>query len=145
MSMASQSTVASGSRSRDTVRWTGLALGAGLTLVGLILLCRGVYAAFPFVGGFADDPAGSLIRDSGRHEIVVSLCVLLLAVGLYAWARARTAAILTCLAVGIAAVLDATTPTSSNMFYLGLVPIAALCLGGVLVAPGSATGSRGTQ
>ena len=145
MSMTSHSNVASGGRSRETVRWTGMALGAGLTLVGLVLLCRGVYDAFPSVGGFGDDPAGPLVREGGRHEIVSSVCVLLVAVGLFAWARARTAAILTSLAVGIAALLDATTPTSSNLFYLGLLPIAALCLGGVLAAPGSATGSRGPQ
>ena len=131
--MAIDSAVASGSRHRDAVRWAGVALGAALTVVGLVLLCRGVYDAFPFVGGFADDSNGPLIREGGRPEIASSLPVLLVAVGFYAWARAWTAAICTGIALAIAGILEATTPTSSNQFYVGLLPIVALCIGGVLV------------
>jgi hypothetical protein len=143
--MAINSAVASGSRHRDAVRWAGVALGAGLTVVGLVLLCRGVYDAFPFVGGFGDDSDGPLIRERGRHEIASSLPVLLVAVGFYAWARAWTAAICTGIALAIAGLLEATTPTSSNLFYVGLLPIAALCVGGVVVDLRSTAGSRGTQ
>jgi hypothetical protein len=145
MSMASNSTFASSSRPRDAVRWIGLALGAGLTVVGLVLMGRGVYNAFPLVGGFGDDSDGPLIRESGRHEIVASLLVLLIAVGLYAWARAWSAAICTGIALALAGLLDATTPTSSNLFYLGLLLIAALCLGGLVVELRSMTRSRAPQ
>jgi hypothetical protein len=131
--MTINSAVASGSRPDDAVRWLGVALGAGLAAVGLVLMCRGAYDAFPLLGGFGDDSDGPLIREGGRHEIVASLLVLLVAVGLYAWARAWTAAICTGVALAVAGLLDATTPTSSNLFYLGLLPIAALCIGGLVV------------
>ena len=143
--MAINSAVASGSRHRDAVRWAGVALGAGLTVVGLVLLCRGVYDAFPLVGGFGDNSDGPLIREGGRHEIVASLLVLLVAVGLYAWSRAWTAAICTGAALAVAGLLDATTPTSSNLFYLGLLPIAALCIGGLVVELRSTMRSRPPQ
>jgi len=143
--MAINSAVASGSRPHDTLRWLCVALGAGLTVMGLVLLGRGVYDAFPFVGGFADDSDGPLVQEGGRHEILASLLVLLAAVGLYTWARAWTVAACTGIALAMAGLLDATTPTSSNLFYLGLLPIAALCIGGLVAEVRSTMRSRVPQ
>jgi hypothetical protein len=143
--MTIDSAVTSGGRPKDAVHWLGVAFGAGLTVVGLVLLSRGVYSAFPLVGGFGDDSDGPLIREGGRHEIVASLLVLLVAVGLYAWSRAWTAVICTGAALAVAGLLDATTPTWSNLFYLGLLPIAALCIGGLAVELRSTMRSRPPQ
>jgi len=143
--MTIDSAVTSGGRPQAAVRRLGVALGAAFTVVGLVLVYRGVYDAFPLLGGFGDDVDGPLVREGGRHEIVASLLVLLIAVGLYAGARAWTAAICTGVALAVVGLLDATTPTSSNLFYLGLLPVAALCIGGLVVQVRSTMRSRRSQ